>query len=193
MTRHSHHSRAALGLIALGIAGCGSSPTRLYTPYSPGQQQLVANYTGPPMRVDSVHLPPSLDRLEIITDLARGEKKINELDHWSAPLGQLARQTLTEDLAVRLPPGTLIYPHLNKPAGALGIQVDILEFGVNERGARLMASYSVASSSGVAMRADAQLLDTAQTGTTPAATAQALSALLDKLAQHVAQKLTGGN
>jgi uncharacterized lipoprotein YmbA len=105
----------------------------------------IAPYVGPALRVDSVHVPPSMDRIEITTERAPGEFRINDLDHWAAPLARLARQTLTADLVLRLPAGRVIFPHLDKTQGAIGISVDILAFSAGAKGARLEASWTVTS------------------------------------------------
>jgi uncharacterized lipoprotein YmbA len=64
-----------------------------------------------------VHIPPALDRIEILSEVAPGEFKVNDLDHWVAPLGPVARQTLTADLIARLPQGRVIFHTSQSPQG----------------------------------------------------------------------------
>ena len=96
---------------AWALSGCSSAPTRSYTlytiaPHDTGQTAaklaIVPSTTSPRVRIDAVHIPPAFDRVEVVTRVGRGELKINDSDHWSASLAQLARQTLE-----RRPCGTL--------------------------------------------------------------------------------------
>ena len=88
-----------------------------------------------------VDLPPELDRSEITTLTASGEIEIHELDQWAAPLSKMARQTLTADLITRLPPGKVVVAPLDKPAGALGLNVVILEYNPESAGLKFAASW----------------------------------------------------
>jgi uncharacterized lipoprotein YmbA len=178
------------GIVAASLSACHSAPTRLYTLYPVAPASPRATYSGPPVRVDSVHVPPALDRIEVIRDMTPGELKISDLDHWSAPLGQAARQALSADMVSRLPPGRVIFPHLAKPEGALGISVDVLDFKSDGNGSYLEASWLVSaagspSPSGMAsasLRTDLPSPDAA-------ATARALSVLLGQLADQIAAGL----
>ena len=180
---------AALTLIP-ALTSCRSAPTRIFTLYSVEPAAAPRSYAGPPIRVDAVHVPPALDRIEVVSNIAPGEISISDLDHWSAPLGQMARQALTADMISRLPPGRVIFPHLTKLEGTLGLSVDVLDFKVDRRGAGLEASWIIAaadpktgSSGGTVM------LRTDIPGTGAAATAQALSTLLGQLADRIVADL----
>jgi uncharacterized lipoprotein YmbA len=172
------------------LSACQSAPTRLYTLYPVPSSAVRETYSGPAIRVDSVHFPPALDRIEIIHDVAPGEMTVNDLEHWSAPLGQTARQALAADLVSRLPPGKSIFPHLAKPDGALGVTVDVLEFKTDGGGFSLQASWVVhgAGQASAAGGATATLR-TGATGEGAAATVQALSTLLGELADRIVTSL----
>lgn len=182
---------AAAAAVAL-LAACQSAPTRMFTLYAVAPGAPREGYDGPPLRIDAVHFPPELDRIEIIRDVGPGELRLSDLDHWSAPLGQSARQALSADLVARLPAGKAIFPHLAKPAGALGVTVDVLDFKTDGRGVLLQASWVVtgagqgaapARSGGtVTLHTDAPAADAA-------ATATALSALLGQLADRIVAAL----
>jgi uncharacterized lipoprotein YmbA len=153
----------------------------------------IGPYSGPALRIDSVHVPPSMDRIEITTERAPGEIRINDLDHWAAPLGQLVRQALTADLSVRLPEGRVIFPHLAKPQGAIGINLDILAFSADAKGSRLEASWIMTSDDSKPASAPRTVLLEDHTPTEgAAATARALSALLAQLADRIADELVAG-
>jgi uncharacterized lipoprotein YmbA len=150
----------------------------------------IGPYSGPALRIDSVHVPPSMDRIEITTERAPGEIRINDLDHWAAPLGQLVRQALTADLMARLPEGRVIFPHLVKSQGAIGINLDILAFSADAKGRRLEASWIMTSDDSKPASAPRTVLledDTPTAGA--AATARALSVLLAQLADRISDEL----
>jgi len=99
----------AMGL-ALGVAGCSHSPpTQFYVlaPSAPASQ-IAKPYRGAPIRIATVDFPPEFDRPELIDNRSRSELIVLDFAHWAAPIGALARQTLTEDLAARLPPGQVV-------------------------------------------------------------------------------------
>jgi uncharacterized protein len=173
------------GILAASLCACHSAPTRLYTLYTVAPSAR-ATYSGPPIRVDSVHVPPALDRIEVISDVTPGELKISDLDHWSAPLGQAVRQALSADMVARLPPGRVIFPHLAKPEGALGISVDVLDFKSDRNGTYLEASWLVASAgSGTPSGMFSASLRTDLPSPDAAATARAFSVLLGQLADRI--------
>lgn len=182
--------RAPLLMMLVVLAGCQSAPTRLYTLSADVTAAPRSTYGGPPIRVDSVRFPPDLDRIEIVHDAGFGELRVSDVDHWSAPLGELARQALSGDLLARLPAGKTVFPHLMKPAGACGVSVDVLDFEADRQGARLQASWTVTGNGGtpsanggtVTLREDLP-------ATNAAAVAQSLSALLGQLADHIVAQL----
>ena len=179
----------AAASISLLIA-CGSAPTRIYTLYPVAPTAGNAAYAGPPVRIDVVHVPPSMDRTELVSDLAPGELKIDDLDHWSAPLGQVARQALSADLVSRLPRGSVIFPHLAKPQEALGVSVDLLDFRADHSGALLIASWEItAPQQGSEPRRGTVTLSTLQTIAAAGDRATALSLLLAQLADRIVAQL----
>ena len=178
--------------VLVALMACRSAPTRLFT-LEPVAASAIAPYAGPALRIDSVHIPPSLDRIEITTEMTPGELRINDLHHWAAPLEQLTRQALTADLMARLPDGKVIFPHLVKPRGGIGVNVDILAFSADAKGARLEASWVTTSDDSRTRAAvRAVLFDEDTPSSSAAATARALSALLAQLADRIADELVAG-
>lgn len=173
------------------VVSCQSAPTRVFTLESVPSTAVVSSYVGPPIRVDAVHVPPPLDRIEILSDVGRGEMQVNDREHWAAPLGELARQALTADLISRLPEGKVIFPHLSRVAGSRGVAVDILVFSADRDGARLDASWVLTSASREQERNGGSVqLHTTGSASGAAATAQALSALLAQLADRISLDLS---
>jgi hypothetical protein len=94
------------------------------------------------LRLRRVTIPPALDRAELTREVSPGEVKVSDFEHWAAPLGQTAVQVLAEDLAARLPAGTLIPPEAPLPPDGLDVDVDILSFNVSDAQAVMQVSWS---------------------------------------------------
>ena len=92
--------------LPLVLAGCASSPTRLWTiePVPPNALSLPAR-DGAPVQIAAVHLPVMLDRLEIVRHDETGRVKLLDFDRWSGPPGSLMRTALTQDLTALMPSG----------------------------------------------------------------------------------------
>jgi len=188
--RRSTPAGLIAAVVLLLAAACHSGPTRVFT-LTPVVSASIANdYRGRPIRLDAVHIPPALDRIEILTQVAPGELRVNELDHWAAPLGQLVRQALTADLIARLPPGRVIFPHLAKPTGAIGVSVDLLAFSADREGATLAVSWvGTVTGTQPPTGGGTLVLRTTLPATDAAAITSALSTLLAQLADRIAADL----
>jgi uncharacterized lipoprotein YmbA len=172
---------------AVAFAACHSAQTRIYSLDSTVPAARMDPYQSPALRVDTLNVPASWDRIEILSVSAAGKLQINDFDHWSAPLAQIARQTLSDDLDQRLPSGSVVYPRLPKPIGGLGLDVDILEFTVVGSQASMRASWLIipAAGSQSAKRSVASV-QSSITSTEPAAVAHAWSELIGQLADRIA-------
>ena len=187
MTNESTLFHAVAGTVMLTLCGCHSAPTRIHTLEPAAPAARFESYRAPPLRIEAVHVPLGWDRLEFLSPTGGGELKIDDFDHWSAPLAQLVRQVLSGDLETRLPPGTVVYPHLPKPAAALGINVDILEFSLDSSQGSMSVGWSITPAEGAqGARRDVALLHTPVTNSDPAAVARAWSNLLGQLADRIA-------
>jgi uncharacterized lipoprotein YmbA len=85
-----------------------------------------AALVGGPIRIAAVRIPRQFDRLEVVTDNASAEISVDGVHRWSAPLGDLARAALTEDLIRRAPALTLLPDGAAETPGARYVVVDIL-------------------------------------------------------------------
>ena len=184
-------SRSLLGyaLLLLVLAGCRSAPTRLYTVRAAPVGARHPDYRGPAMRVDTFHIPPGLDRSQVLWTIAPGELDIDDFAYWAAPLAQLGRQALSQDLLALFPAGRVAFPDLPKPKGALGIDVDLLTLRVRDGQALLMAGWSISAPGGEASseRGTATLEVTAGSGA--AGVAEAYGVLLGQLAERIGDDL----
>lgn len=97
---------AGLGML---LASCASAPTKFHTldPVVPATAP-AARMLGVPVRVDSVVIPPELDRPQIVRRAGPGKLDLADADRWAGPLDELARGALASDLAARLPPGSTV-------------------------------------------------------------------------------------
>jgi uncharacterized lipoprotein YmbA len=178
---------AVVCLAALALCACHSAPTRIYTIDPAPPVTRTDTYRSPPLRIDAVHVPPGWDRLEILTPAAGGELKIDDFGHWAAPLTQVLRQVLSADLDARLPSGAVIYPHLPKPSGALGIDVDILEFSIASSQSSMSVSWVITPAAGPKeARRNVATLHSPVASTGPAGVAHAWSDALGQLAERIA-------
>lgn len=174
-------------MVTTALCACHSAPTRIHSLEAATPATRLDYYHAPPLRVDSVHVPLGWDRVEILSPTTAGELKIDDFDHWSAPLAQLVRQVLSADLDARLPAGTVVFPHLSKPSGALGINVDILEFTIGSSQGSMSASWSITPDAGsLTARRDVTMLHTPLANSDPATVAHAWSELLGQLADRIA-------
>ena len=189
MTRRGSFLLAAA--LAAELAGCAGAPTRIHT-LEPSPGEAAGRWARPAFRVDAVHIPPAFDRPELVRREGPYTVALSDRDRWAAPLGELVRRALTQDLASRLPAGAVIFPDAPKPPVAAGLVVDILTLSSGPDGVRMQASWTW-----LAPRADAALpaavvaprsvtLTTPSRGEAPEALAPELSELLAKLADAIA-------
>lgn len=174
------------------LSGCASAPTVIYTldPAPPASGAIAAAYAGPPVRVDAVHVPPAMDRPELVTTAGAERLQVHDLAHWAAPLGDLARRALAADLQARLPRGALIYPGSPKPQAARSLVVDLLTVAPAAGGATVAdASWTLlpAVRGGPMRQRQVRLSTPSSAG--PGGLAADLSALMGQLADAIAADL----
>lgn len=185
--------------VLLALAACAGAATRFHTldPAPPAARAAAdPAYVGPPVRLDAVHIPAIFDRPELVRQTSANTLAVSDLDHWGAPLGELMRRTLTQNLAVRLPAGRVVFPDAPKPADARGLVVDILALTPSEGEVRMDASWTLLPARRVPATPLAALLHQRTVRlSTPASArdvsgnAAELSALLGQLADQIALDL----
>lgn len=176
-----------LFLIALLAAtGCSFFSKTKSTVYSldpiPG---TALSKRGAAVAIDSVELPPGLDRREIVVRKANQQLDIRSNDLWPANLQPLVLNTLAFDLASRLPEGMIVLPGQSRPATApraIDIAFEDLTAGP-ENHVTLDARWTLAGTSHhERITIDVRSLDSAAVAT---GTSQALAALADRIAAGV--------
>ncbi len=173
--------------VAAVLGGCRSAATRIYSLEPAAPAAHIDGYHAPALRIDTLSVPSSWDRIEILKPSAGGALQIGDFDHWAAPLTQLARQALSEDLDRRLPSGSVIYPRLPRPSGALGVNVDILEFNIVASQASMRASWLIAPfGNAQGGKRSAAELHSSMPSDDPASVSRAWSSLIGLLADRIA-------
>jgi uncharacterized lipoprotein YmbA len=194
MSRSRYGTSLVFAALGLGLTACGhSDATHFFTlfPVSP-TQPVAATVSGAPIRLRRVTVPPALDRVELVREVAPGEVTVSDFEHWAAPLGQTAVQVLAQDLAARLPAGALIPPAAPLPTGGVNVDVDILAFNVAGGQAVMQASWSEISPPSAAPKGGQAPSTRLVELTAPVdasgglAEAQGLSRLLGQLADRIA-------
>jgi uncharacterized lipoprotein YmbA len=191
--------RPLLLLAAAGaLTACAGAQTRFYTLRPGATPAAPLVYAGPAFRLDAVHIPPSLDRAELVRDGEGDRVVVSDNDHWAGPLGELLRRVLTQDLAARLPTGKVIFPDAPKPPGSSGLVVDVLSLSARGGTVTMQASWTLlpgtartASGSPPPLHQRSIQLTTSSLGGVKG-NADELSALADQLSDAIAKDLSGG-
>lgn len=123
-----------LGFVVL-LAACGSSPkTQFYTLDPVPPQGAMPAAPSIPVQVASVHIPPALDRQEMVRESAPHQLDISDQNRWGGSLDNMVQRVLTQDLAQRLSPSSVVLPQEPAPAPHDAIVVDILQFDQDASG-----------------------------------------------------------
>lgn len=119
-------------LALLLLAACGSSPkTHFYTlSVAPGRTAAI----GSPVQLAAVHVPPALDRRQMVRMAGANSVEISETNRWSAAFDEMVRNVLAQNLAQRLPRGKLILPNAPAPPGTATLVVTLVSFGPDADG-----------------------------------------------------------
>jgi uncharacterized lipoprotein YmbA len=133
-----------LALVSV-LGGCGSSPPVEYFALAPAVSRDSAVISiATPIQVAQVHLPPSLDRKQMVRHTGDFTIEISDQHRWSAPLDEMMRQVLSQDLMKLVPPGKLILPHEPAPPSTRKIVVNVLELAPDAQGTvRFEGTWSV--------------------------------------------------
>lgn len=139
-----------LGLVAVLVAGCASSPsTGLYL-LAALPQAAPAQPFPDSLGIGPVALPEYLDRLQVVTRGASGEIAISDIERWAEPLHEGLARVLDQNLAALL--GTQHIVRFPWPAAAapdLQVSVEVLRFEAGpDASLRLVARWQVRARGG---------------------------------------------
>lgn len=177
--------------LPLALAACGHSPPTAFFTLDPVAPASAAAATAiAPVQLAAVHIPASLDRPELVTQTGPNRVQVNDLDHWAAPLGEMMRRTLAQDLMARLPAGSFALPDAPKPPGARALVVTVLQLTADAQGkVDMQASWSLlpAGSSAAVISRNVDLSASSAPG--PQGEAAGMSRILADLAGRIAAEL----
>ena len=186
------HPRAAL-LALLAAGACLFEPrpdnTRYYTLEPVAAEAGSAPGTPLSIGLGPVVLPPYLDRPEFASRLGPEQIGYSAVDRWAAPLGEVFRRALAEDLRSRVPAREVVpWPWSRSGAPDLAVSVDVLRFEAEAGGAAVLdARFTLRAGAGGATLGSGQtrFREEVQPGSTAAAVA-ALGRGVGALARDVA-------
>jgi len=117
----------SITVVALGAAACSTSPSRFYTLAStatPGD--------APPARyavmVGPVTVPGSVDRPELVVQIAPNRVEIDEFNRWASPLNDSIARAVAGDLAVLLGTSDVAAGPLAQFNHAYRVTIDVQRF-----------------------------------------------------------------
>lgn len=182
---------AVAGIAAL-VSSCASSPSvQFYTLAPVAPQHAAAHVVGGPVQVAAVHVPAVLDRQEMVRETGSNRIEFSDRHRWGAPLGQMIRLVLTQNLDRRLPRGMIVFPHEPAPPETNTVDVDIVQFDSDASGStELAASWSLlqAETGKVLVSRQVHLTERAESGSY-GEQAEAMSRVLGRLADDIAAAL----
>jgi len=121
--------------LALLLSACGSSPkTQFYTLDAVPPQAATQAAGSNPVQIAAVHIPPTLDRQEMVRETAPHQLDVSDQNRWGGSLDSLIQRVLTQDLTQRLPAGSVVLPQEPAPPRHGAIVIDILQFDEDASG-----------------------------------------------------------
>jgi hypothetical protein len=189
-------ARAALALTVVLLAtGCGSSPSTNFYTLDPVEAHSPSNRGArTAVQVAAVHVPATLDRREMVRETGANRLDVSEQNRWAAPLDEMIRRVLTQDLAQRLPTGAVLAPDAPASATTKRIVVELSQFDRSPSGSVVVeGSWSLLSpgTQKTALTHDLHL-EERPNGSGYADDAASMSHLVGKLADEIASALQGG-
>ncbi|HUB91098.1 MAG TPA: PqiC family protein [Dyella sp.] len=176
-------------ILAAALTACGHSPPTRYVTLNaePVIAPRVATQMQP-VQLTAVHIPAELDRPEVVTQDAANRLTIHDTDRWGAPLGQMMRRTLAQDLLARLPAGAFVLPDAPAPPHTRILVVTVLNAEADASGTLTMqVSWTLLSGHPAHTELRQQLtLSSSMPSRDATAQAAAMSHVLGQLADRIA-------
>jgi hypothetical protein len=177
---------------ALALAACGHSPsTQFFLLGAVRASPPATHFVGSPVQLRAVHIPAVLDRVELVGALPGGRLQIDQFRQWGAPMADMIRSVLSQDLTERLPAGMVAPPQAPAPPGARGIVVDVLEFQPEADGSVVLNAGWTLLGAGPSHPplSEQRRLQLPAVGASASARVQVMNQLLGELADALAQSV----
>jgi uncharacterized lipoprotein YmbA len=141
MTATGEMRLAAAAAFMMLLAGCGSSPaSKFYVLTADLAPQRGAAVAASTVALGRVSLPGALDRPQIARRRGGNEIVFADEERWAAPLDDMVRRLLADDLAARLPAGSSLVESAAKPPPGITLAVEISRFDADESGTVTLAA-----------------------------------------------------
>ncbi|PMS32591.1 hypothetical protein C0Z16_06560 [Paraburkholderia rhynchosiae] len=179
---------ASMTLAAVLLMGCAHSPPIQYFTLNSVAPATAVTGKVRPLQLTVVHIPPELDRQEVIVGVSGARLIVDNNSRWGAPLADMMRRSLAQDLLQRLPSGAFVLPDAPAPGGTRSLVVTVLQANTDaDKVMTVQASWTMTEGPNAAQRATQFATLTSTVGTADTATqVAALSRLLGRLADLIA-------
>jgi uncharacterized protein len=174
--------------LVLALGACGSSPkTQFYTLDAvPAASPAPAAAARGHIEVGKVEIPATLDRLSMVTRKANDQLDVSDQNRWAAPLDDLTRRALLQDLRQRLPEGTVLASGDAAPPGTRVITLNVQQFMADASGRVVLdTDWAIGTVGKTATTRHAHIEETACGGTVAAGMSRALGRLADEISASV--------
>jgi uncharacterized protein len=186
--RRKRSRRSAPLLATLLLGACASSPPVEFYQLAPVRGTSRVTTAGGALQIARVHLPPNLDRPQMVRQSSAYRLDISDRHRWSAPLDQMIQRSLTEDLLDILPASRVVLPQEPAPPHAQQIVIDIIRFAPDGRGeVRLDAGWSCVSDGATTARSAIVNITVPMQSMSYADQAAAMSTAVAQLAERIAR------
>jgi uncharacterized protein len=169
---------AAMTLAVVVAAGCSSSPpTRFYTLSETASEAAAPAGVGQ-VQLTIVTIPGELDRPELVRRIGPNQLSIAGLDRWAAPLDQVIRRVLSDDIGRRVPTPA--------PGQQYPVSVDIHEFyGDDSCNVTLRAAWTIRQPHAATTQPANEEIQVPSSGACPATLAATMSVAVGQLSDRI--------
>ncbi|MGK9167133.1 PqiC family protein [Inquilinus limosus] len=181
--------RAALAVLLAGtaLAACSSPPPKVYTlAVVPGTAVGGRPVTA---SVAAVEIPKYLDRPQIVRRSGTVELGVDEFERWGEPLANMVQRVLADDLAARLPAGSVVTTSRTLSGDeAMTIELALGRFDPDPDGTIVLeAQWRVLRKAGGRPKTETARITRRPADDTIAAQVRAMSDALGELADRIAR------
>lgn len=176
------------------LAGCGSTPTQVFT-LSASEDRAprpAPAGRGPVIHVDRATVAEYFDRTQMVTRIGAYRVSLHEFAVWSEPVAELISNAVVDDLARRFGDDRVMRSPRGRNAGDVRVELDVLRFDVDEEGtATLDVRWAVAPAAGVATQRRERITARAPDPKDAASRVVALRQTLTTLSATIADAIAG--